>query len=179
MMHQRGSYQYLEKDKFQAVRLPYGNKRLNMDIFLPSERIGLKKFIDLITADNWNQWTADFSESEGEIALPRFRIEYEITLNEALKALGMKSAFDPLHADFGAMVQSTAKTYISSVKHKAFAEVNEEGTEAAAVTSTEIQVTSMPIARKPFQMIVNRPFFFVIRDNSTNAVLFAGAIVSP
>jgi serine protease inhibitor len=179
MMHQRGEYQYLEQDEFQAVRLPYGNKRLSMDIFLPSEKIGLQKFLDLVATDEWNQWAADFSESEGEIAIPRFRVEYEITLNDALKSLGMKSAFDPQHADFGAMVSSTAKTYISSVKHKAFAEVNEEGTEAAAVTSTEIRVTSMPIARKPFQMIVNRPFFFVIRDSSTNAVLFAGAIISP
>jgi serine protease inhibitor len=179
MMHQRGSYEYLEQDEFQAVRLPYGSKRLSMEIFLPSEKIGLKKFLDLVTTDNWNRWTADFSESDGEIALPRFRVEYEITLNDVLKALGMKTAFDPQRADFGAMVQSTAKTYISSVKHKAFAEVNEEGTEAAAVTSTEIRVTSMPIQRKPFQMIVNRPFFFVIRDQSTNAILFAGSIVSP
>jgi serine protease inhibitor len=179
MMHQRGSYQYLEQDEFQAIRLPYGNKRLSMDLFLPSEKIGLKKFLDLVTNENWNQWTSDFSESDGEIALPRFRVEYEITLNDALKALGMKTAFDPQHADFGAMVQTTAKTYISSVKHKAFAEVNEEGTEAAAVTSTEIRVTSMPIGRKPFQMIVNRPFFFVIRDQSTSAVLFAGSVVSP
>ena len=121
----------------------------------------------------------EFSESDGEIALPRFRVEYEISLNSALKALGMRAAFDPNQADFSAMVENSQRTYISSVKHKAFAEVNEQGTEAAAVTSTEVRAVSMPIPGKPFTMIVDRPFFFAIEDTSTHALLFVGWIVSP
>jgi serine protease inhibitor len=97
-------------------------------------------------------------------------------LNDALKSLGMRTPFDPQTANFGAMLRITANVYISTVKHKAFAEVNEEGTEAAAATSTEIRVVSM---QRPIEMIVNRPFFFAIRDNATGAVLFLGSINNP
>ena len=179
MMHQRGTYQYLETPEFQSIRLPYGNERLSMYVFLPSKTAGLQSLHGMLTAANWEKWMTQYSESEGEIVLPKFRIEYEATLNKMLIALGMRSAFDPQQADFSAMIRNSAKAYISSVKHKAFAEVNEQGTEAAAVTSTEIRVTSAVIPRKTFQMIVNRPFFFVIRDSASGALLFMGSVVAP
>jgi serine protease inhibitor len=179
MMRQRGTFQYLENNEFQAIRLPYGNRRLTMDVFLPSEKLSLSAFLNLAKSENWDQWNSQFSESDGEIVLPRFRVEYETSLNAALKSLGMKMAFDPDKADFSGMVQNGPRTYISSVKHKAFAEVNEEGTEAAAVTSTEVRAVSMPVPTKSFQMIVNRPFFFVIEDSATHSLLFVGWIVAP
>jgi len=95
-----------------------------------------------------------------------------------LKSLGMKAAFDPGLADFSGLVQNGPRAYISNVKHKAFAEVSEEGTEAAALTSTEVRVVSMAVPEKRFQMIVNRPFFFSIEDTSTHALLFVGWIAS-
>ncbi len=179
MMHQRGTYQYLETPEFQSILLPYGNKRLSMYVFLPAKTVGLQNLHGMLTDTNWEKWMTQYSESEGEIVLPKFRIEYEATLNKMLIALGMRSAFDPQQADFSAMIRSSAKAYISKVKHKAFAEVNEEGTEAAAVTSTEIRVVSAVIPKKTFQMIVNRPFFFVIHDSATGALLFMGSVVAP
>ncbi len=177
MMRQRGTYSYQEQPEFQAISLPYGNGRLSMNVFLPSTESSLKTFHNSLTASNWEQWMKQFQEMEGEIVLPRFRVEYEASLNSALKTLGMRSAFDAQQADFGGM--TSAKAFISDVKHKAFVEVNEEGTEAAAATSTEVRVVSMPIPTKTFRMVVNRPFFFAIRDNSTGLVLFVGSIVDP
>ena len=111
--------------------------------------------------------------------MPRFRVEYEIGLNEALKALGMGIAFDPARANFTGMVQTSENAFISRVKHKTFAEVNEEGTEASAATSVEMRVTSAMRPPKAFRMIVDHPFFFAIRDNKTGTVLFMGSIIDP
>ncbi|HEX8185290.1 MAG TPA: serpin family protein, partial [Blastocatellia bacterium] len=111
--------------------------------------------------------------------LPRFKVEYEVTLNDALKALGMEPAFDASRANFSGMAQAGQNVYISKVKHKTFVEVNEEGTEAAAVTSTEMRATSAMRPRDRFRMVVDHPFFCAIRDNTTGTVLFMGAILEP
>jgi serine protease inhibitor len=179
MMRQRGDYQYQEHPEFQSVTLPYGDGRLSMLVFLPAKSSNLNKFHQMLTQENWEKWMTQYEKSEGTIGLPRFRIEYESSLNDALKALGMRKAFDPAQADFGAMITGSQKAYLSQVKHKAFVEVNEEGTEAAAVTSGEIRVVSMPLPGKTFQMIVDRPFFFAIRDSSTGAILFMGSVSDP
>ena len=179
MMRQRGDYQYQEQAEFQSVSLPYGDGRLSMLVFLPSKDSNLKKFHQSLTDENWEKWMTQYEKSEGTIGLPRFRIEYEMNLNDSLKALGVRKAFDPGEADFDAMITGPQKAYVSQVKHKAFVEVNEEGTEAAAATSGEIRVVSMPLPEKTFQMIVDRPFFFAIRDSSTGAVLFMGSVSDP
>jgi serine protease inhibitor len=179
MMRRRGDFQYQEQPDFQSVSLPYGNGRLSMLVFLPSKDSTLKQFHESLTDTNWGRWMTQYKKSEGSVALPRFRIEYESSLNDALKALGMRKAFDPYQADFGSMITGSQRAYVSQVKHKAFVEVNEEGTEAAAATSGEIRVVSMPLPEKTFQMIVDRPFFFAIRDSSTGAVLFMGSVSDP
>ena len=106
--------------------------------------------------------------------MPRFKAEYEVEVNDALKALGMEVPFTA-RADFGNMVE--ASVFISKVIHKSFVEVNEEGTEAAAATSVEISKEGG--AQQPFRMVVDRPFFCAIRDNETGTLLFMGAIVDP
>ena len=126
-----------------------------------------------------DDWTTSFNQTEGAVKLPRFKVEYEVSLNDALKTLGMGVAFDEGRADFSGMIQSAERVYISRVKHKTFAEVNEEGTEAAAVTSTEMRATSAMRPRQPFQMVVDRPFFCAIRDDATGTVLFMGSIFDP
>src|SRR6185295_7871861 len=98
-----------------------------------------------------------------ELILPRFKVEYEVNLNDALKALGMSEAFDATRANFSGIAQE--RIYISEVKHKTFAEVNEEGTVAAAVTSVGIRVASVQPPQENFIMKVDRPFFVAIRDN--------------
>ncbi|HSE37652.1 MAG TPA: serpin family protein [Blastocatellia bacterium] len=179
LMHQTGKYRYYEGRGFQAVSLPYGSGRVSMYIFLPANNSTLAEFQKSLTTSNWDSWMSEFAETNGELAVPRFRVEYEIGLNEALRALGMGIAFDPDRADFSGIVKTSENVFISRVKHKTFAEVNEEGTEAAAATSVEMSVTSAMRPRKPFRMIVDHPFFCAIRDNTTGALLFIGSIIDP
>lgn len=179
MMHQSDKYRYYEAKDFQAVSLPYGAGQVSMYIFLPPKGTSLVEFQKSLTAANWELWMKEFAETKGDIALPRFKVEYEIALNDALKALGMGVAFDPDRANFTGMVQASENAFISRVKHKTFAEVNEEGTEAAAATSVEITVTSVMQPRKSFRMIVDHPFFCAIRDNKTGTMLFMGSITDP
>ncbi|MCD5383933.1 serpin family protein [candidate division WOR-3 bacterium] len=179
MMSQSGDYRYYRGDRFQAVRLPYGdNKRIGMYIFLPDKDSDIREFLQNLTAENWENWMAGFRMMEGNIVLPRFRLEYEINLNDALKALGMEIAFDMARADFTDMceIPHGLNVFINKVKHKTFIEVNEEGTEAAAVTCVGIGITAI---REKFSMIVDRPFFFGITDDETGTILFIGAIVEP
>ena len=183
MMSQSGLYRYLKGEDFQAVALPYGSGRINMFVFLPDKGTTLEAFERKITFENWEGWmnSIRYRFESGTVMLPRFKVEYETELNDVLKTLGMADAFDSSQADFSgiASTNAAARLYISDVKHKAFAEVNEEGTKAAAVTSVGVSVTSVQIPREPFVMKVDRPFFFVIRDDATGALLFMGSIVDP
>ncbi len=177
MMSQRGEYRYTENQQFQAVSLPYGKGRTSLYVFLPKPNSNLAEFQKTLTAENWQAWMKTFGQREGSIHLPRFKMEYETQLKKSLSALGMGIAFDPSKADFSNL--STTPTRIDEVKHKTFVEVNEEGTEAAAVTSVGIRATSVRIEVAPFSMTVDRPFFCAIRDNKTGEILFMGAIVDP
>ncbi|BAU13497.1 proteinase inhibitor I4 serpin [Leptolyngbya sp. NIES-3755] len=174
LMKRQGNYRYLETNQFQAISLPYGDERLSMYVFLPKSN--LATFQKSLTAQNWQTWMKQFSAREGQIQLPRFKMDYDVELKEALSALGMGIAFDNA-ADFSGLSKGTTK--IDQVKHKTFVEVNEEGTEAAAVTSVGIVATSIRVQEEPFRMIVDRPFFSAIRDNQTGEILFMGSIVNP
>jgi len=179
-MFQSRQYAYYEEKDFQAVALPYGKGRVNMYVFLPSEQSSLKQFEQKLTAENWATWMQGFRPRPGDLTLPRFKVEYEASLNKVLKSIGMGEAFDPERADFSALAELKGqKVYITKVKHKAVVEVNEEGTEAAAVTSVGVGVTSAQVPREKFTMKVDRPFFFAIRDNRTGVVLFMGSIADP
>ncbi len=175
MMSQSGKYRYYENEKFQSVSIPYGEDgKISFYLFLPKENSSLQTFYQNLNTQNWEKWMTQFQKREGFIRLPRFKTEYDITLNKTLSALGMGEAFTK-RANFSGMGNNLN---ISEVKHKTFVEVNEEGTEAAASTSVGITATSASIER-PFKMIVNRPFFYAIRDNKTGSLLFMGSIVEP
>jgi len=177
MMSQSGKYRYYENETFQAVSLPYGKERLSLYVFLPRKNTSLDAFQQQLAIDNWQQWMSQFKMRNGSIQLPRFKLEYDIQLNTALKSLGMEEAFDDSRANFSNMTSASVK--IDEVKHKTFVEVNEEGTEAAAATSVRATLTSARMPEAPFQMVVDRPFFCAIRDNQTGTVLFMGSIVEP
>jgi serine protease inhibitor len=177
MMSQSGKYEYLENEQFQAVSLPYGKERkVSFYIFLPKKNSNLKTFYQNLNTQNWQGWISKFQKREGSVQIPRFKMDYDVTLNDSLIALGMGEAFSN-RADFSAM-GSQKNLQISEVKHKTFLEVNEEGTEAAAATSVGVMLTSLPTI-EPFRMAVDRPFFCAIRDNQTGSVLFMGSIVEP
>lgn len=174
MMSQPGKYLYLKGENFQAVKLPYRKPQIGMYVFLPDPDSSLEEFLSGLNAQDWETWMSQFKEGGGDIVLPRFKLEYESKLNDALKALGMGIAFGG-SADFSAMSPGPG-LYIDRVKHKAVVDVNEEGTEAAAVTMV-VMAVSAPIFS--FDFVVDRPFFFVIRDENTGTVLFMGAVFKP
>ena len=172
MMVREGNYPFYYGGDFQAISLPYGDGKIGMYIFLPSRDSDLNTFLDSLNAESWENWISQFHEQKIWVQIPKFKLEYRVDLGDMLKALGMGVAFDKNQADFSRM--SSDDLYISRVDHKAVVEVNEEGTEAAAVTNVGIAATSAPP-----QFIADRPFFFAIRDNETKTVLFMGTVVDP
>jgi len=137
--------------------------------------------IDILQADlsaNIDGWLAGLDGQKVEVFLPRFKVETEFILNDQLIAMGMPDAFDEVKADFSGMSSGSKGLYISKVVHKAFVDVNEEGTEAAAATAVVMALKSMP----PLDMPVfraDRPFVFIIRDTRTGAILFIGRLSDP
>ncbi len=177
-MMRSGEYRYYDAPNFQAISLPYGSGRFSMEIFLPKPSSSLGALQKQLNLKNWQDWSNKFSRKSGSIQLPKFKMEYETTLKKVLQDLGMAIAFDRSQADFSNL--SEVKAFIGDVKHKTFIDVNEEGTEAAAVTSVEIRTTSArPDEEIPFKMVVDRPFFFTISDRQTGTIIFMGAIQNP
>lgn len=177
VMFSYDNFRYMENELFQAVSLPYGkNERVSMYLFLPSASADLERFMAELSSESWNSWIGSFRSMEGEVGLPRFSFEYEVSLKDALEALGMGIAFEEGAADFSGMRPTPPDLFINEVKHKTFVEVNEEGTEAAAVTSIEVGTTAMP---ETFYMLIDRPFFFAIADDMTGTVLFMGSVLEP
>jgi serine protease inhibitor len=186
LMGQDGEFEYLEKDGFQAIRLPYasgslnlpGNDRLAMVVLLPAQGTSLEQFLQSIDGNQWRGWMDSLRSERGRIELPRFKLEFKASLKQALVSLGMGPAFDPNLADFSGMTPVPA--WIGDVLQKTFVEVKETGTEAAAVTAVEMLGTAMETTPPPpFRMIVDRPFAFAITDRETGAILFLGAVVNP
>ena len=175
-MWQHVRFAYQNGDDFQAVRLPYAGRRLWMDVFLPATNSSLTKLLARFdSASGRDKLLAEFMQREGTLALPRFKLEYGVTLNDSLQVLGMKRAFHG--ADFSAM--SDEPLEVSAVKQKSYVEVNEEGTEAAAVTTGIMHTTAILQPQRPFEMIVDRPFYFVIQDFRTQSILFMGIVNDP
>lgn len=169
---------YFETKNFQAVSLPYGDEEVSMNIFLPKENKSLAHFLDELSENNWEKWQTSFKKKEGKVIFPKFELEYETELNDALKMLGMNDAFSKEDANFADMIHEEEQIYLDLLKQKTYIDIHEEGTEAAAVTSAEIRLTSAPVDA-PFYLEVNRPFLFTITDDETNIILFMGAIQLP
>ncbi len=177
-MSQQHKFNYQETYGFQAVELPYAGNRLQMILFLPGTNSSPEKLLATFKGTNWNQeilWR--FASREGKVEFPKFKLNYDVLLNDPLKAMGMQQAFMEGSANFSLMTDEPL--FISRVMQKSYVDVNEEGTEAAAVT-TVIAVTSIVMhPLPPFEMIVNRPFVFMIADRVTGVILFAGIVNDP
>ena len=175
MMHiPENDFPYFQTELFQAVDLPYGDSIFSMSIFLPKDGHELGEVVEALNAQTYDEWISSFTPSTVELHLPKFELEYDAKLKRTLSDLGMSLAFTG-SADFSKMVDGGG-LYIDEVIHKAFLEVNEEGTEAAAVTIVVIVETSVPLIPN---VNINKPFLFVIRDNQTNSILFMGKVMDP
>lgn len=146
-----------------------------MLLFLPGENKSIDDIVSILTAENWESWMENYTEQETVIKLPKFKFEFEDSLNAPLINMGMGIAFTPGGADFS-KINPYNYLFISMVKQKAFIDVNEKGTEAAAATAVEISFTSMP-DKKYF--IANKPFLFAIKEKKTKAILFIGIVKMP
>lgn len=181
MMTRTGSYGYLDGDGFSAVRLPYRGGRFAMYVLLPDASSGVAALRQRLTPQAWTEWMGGFGQREVRVVMPRYRVNVESQLKAPLSALGMADAFSQVQANFGAMLPVASvpgqNVYVSEAKQKVFIEVNEEGTEAAAVTGIEMRATSMPAP--PVAFVVDRPFLLAIRDDQTGALLFIGQVNDP
>ena len=160
-------------EEVQAVELPYGDGSWSMYLFLPPQGAGLNDWCRDELTPKWGKLREQFTPvPELKLYLPQFKLESSYELSEQLKQLGMPTAFSP-SADFSKL--GPGSLAISQVLHKTFIDVNEDGTEAAAVTAVIITRTSMPMNEIRF----NRPFVFVIAEKSTGTVIFAGKLMKP
>ncbi|MBR9990393.1 MAG: serpin family protein [Gemmatimonadetes bacterium] len=174
MMAREGGFDYYANADAEVAELRYGRGAFVMNIVLPREGRTADELIATLDEARWNSWIGGLTPSEMHLTMPKFRLEYETTMNNALIALGMESAFGAPDTDFTGLSPHGRDLYISDVKQKTFINVDEVGTEAAAVTSVEVRVTSMPPT-----MMVNRPFLVVIRERFGGAILFIGKIGDP
>jgi len=181
LMHQTGSYDYLQGTllgiPFQAVRLGYGAGRLNMLIVLPDAGTPLSSFVAGITAEELSGWNAQFQNTSGSIALPRFTSSYGASLPAALTSLGMGIAFcSSSEADFSG-IASNPPPCIADVEHKTVIEVDESGTVASGATTVTVGTTA--VVEPQFTMTMDRPFFYAIQDDKTGELLFVGLLMDP
>lgn len=176
MMHQRGEYRYCEGKDYQALDLPYLGEQLSLLVVLPLKSDGLTTLErQWATGKMQTQVAESLAEEEVIVSLPRFRFQTEYRLKDVLCGLGAAVAFGD-SADFTGISAQPLK--ISEVIHKAFIEVDEAGTEAAAATGVAMAKCSAPI-HEPKSFVADHPFLFFIRDRQTNAVLFAGRVMDP
>jgi len=173
MMYQKDKFKYMKADSFSAIELPYNDEELSMLIFLPNEIEGLAALEEECTPRNLKAWTEQMYETEIEVFLPKFDMACEFRLKKVLEQMGIKKLFS--EADLTGMANDE-ELYVSAVVHKAFVEVSEEGTEAAAATAVVVAKRAM-IKRNVFR--ADHPFLFLIRDNKTGSILFIGRLVEP
>lgn len=177
LMRQQGAFRHLDGGSFQALELPYDANQQSMIVFLPKRADGLTELEKTLTAARVTDWMAQLTVREVDVTLPRFKVTAEFQLKDALTDLGMPLAFSPGKADFSGIATGEPLA-LSAVIHKAYVDVNEKGTEAAAATAAMLATSARaPEPRPVFR--ADHPFFFVIRDNGTGSLLFAGRLVDP
>lgn len=178
MMSKLEKLEYASNNLFKAIKMPYGNGQYNMVVFLPADANNSQDVIDELSGSKWKNWMDEFEITDRvDITMPRFKFAFEAGLNDILKKMGMQKAFMAETADFSKITDEDL--YISSVKHKSFIDVNETGTEAAAVTSVTFSTTSAGNEPQTVPFFVNKPFVFAITENDTDAILFIGEVQNP
>ncbi|XP_077592343.1 serpin peptidase inhibitor, clade B (ovalbumin), member 1, like 3 isoform X1 [Stigmatopora nigra] len=183
MMHMKDKFPltFIPEANCQILEMPYKGKDLSMLIFLPNDiedgSSGLAKIEENLTHDNFVEWTRPdmMDEIEVQVGLPKFKLEENYDMKNVLVAMGMEDAFDMSKSDFSGMSPAN-DLVLSKVIHKAFVEVNEEGTEAAAATAA-IMMLRCALVTPTF--IADHPFLFFIRHNPSKSILFAGRYCSP
>lgn len=174
LMSREGKMAYAETNTFQAVDLAYGDSSFTMTVILPKTGNSVETVAASLTADSWQSLTSSFATRLVGFSMPKITFSWKRELKDDMKALGMRAAFVPDGADFTRMSTSHGRNlYISLLKHDTFVAIDEVGTEAAAVTTVGVSVTSAPVVTP---MRVDRPYIFVIRERLSGTILFMGKI---
>ena len=178
LMHQTETFRYGQTDQLQILELPYKGEQLSMVVLLPKGRNDLGRLEKNLKPENLKNWLKKLRKRKVEVYLPKFKLTSKFSLSNILEKMGMPFAFDKPAgtADFSGM-DGRRELFISAVLHKAFVEVNEEGTEAAAATAVVMSLRSMPTPPPVFR--ADHPFVFIIRDNPTGSILFMGRLANP
>lgn len=177
MMKIKEKFAYSEQSGYKALKMPYGRGKFQMVILLPDQGTTPTAIATQLDRTKWEVLTASLNTPvEIDVWFPKFQYTWEIGLNQLLSSMGMAVAFSANDADFS-KINADYKLYISKVKQKTFIKVDEEGTEAAAVTSVGITMTAMPA--NPLEFHVNRPFLYAITEEDTGAILFIGKVENP
>lgn len=180
-MHGFREVEYFNDQYMEMVQLPYTDDRFNMYLIQPAKNIDLPSFVSQISVEHWESWMPRLTKREGQLAFPKFCMEFGVSLVSWLSQIGIKELFTP-QADLWNILapeqQKPPFLCVSDIMHKAFIDVNELGTEAAAATCvTAYGSAHMP--KPPFEMTVDRPFLFVMADKLTRVIMFAGAVYDP
>ncbi|MCX6325409.1 MAG: serpin family protein [Bacteroidia bacterium] len=174
MMKQTADFKIFTGDKFVLAEFPYGQGNFVMDVILPDDYNEVNGIIPLLNDNNFKGWINQMGERKTDLTFPRFKYGYKKQLKDVLTNMGMGIAFTG-NADFSNI--SDIDLLINDVTHQAFIETNEEGTEAAAATIVDVGLTSMPL--NPFALNVDHSFLYIIRETTTNSILFMGRVVDP
>ncbi len=178
MMRNTAKYDYANAGDVETIRLPYADGSYAMYVVLPKDRDAMRAFVRGLTPESFAALRESLQMGHGTIELPRFTIGYDAKLNGMLAKLGMGVAFGS-DADFDGIHPGPPRLQISDVRHASFLKVDEAGTEAAAVTSVGVRAMLARAEPPPFHMVVDRPFFLAIRDETSGQVLFTGTIEDP
>jgi len=177
MMQQKDRFGYAETPKCQILEIPYAGDAVSMLVLLPRAVDGLSRLESDLTRDNLSAWRQSLNRREVRLLLPRFKMTARFRLDAALKALGMTDAFDEARADFSGMDGGAGRLFIGAVLHKAYVDVNGQGTEAAAATGVVVGLTAM--AEPPPEFRADHPFVFMILERETGTILFLGRVTDP
>ncbi|MBN2317162.1 MAG: serpin family protein [Sedimentisphaerales bacterium] len=177
MMNQTTKFNYMETDTLQGLELPYVDDELSMIVLLPKEHDGLGELEQSLTLEKLSEWQSKLRKREVIVSIPKFKLTSQFSLASILKAMGMTDAFSG-SANFSGM-NGKRNLAISAVIHKAYVDVNEEGTEAAAATAVTMRLTSMGPGSQPPVFRADHPFLFLIRDNQSGSILFIGRLMNP
>jgi serpin B len=175
LMHEKLRAGFSQQQGFAVLDLPYERQEMSMIVILPNDAAGLPAVEKQLSETNLKKWTGKLGTHEVDVTLPRFKITAQFMLNDTLQEMGMRDAFVFGKADFSGMA-TREKLFISAVVHKAFVDVNEKGTEAAAATGVGVGTLSLP---PPATFRADHPFLFLIRDNVTGSILFMGRLADP
>ena len=158
------------------IKMDYENEKASMFIIMPKENVDIDKFISNFTKEKFDSYCSDSKKIKADVTMPKFKIESRFEMKEILMGMGIKTAFTK-NADFSKM-NGRSNLLIDQVIHKSFIEVTESGTEAAAATAVIVREKTA-VAKQNEKITINRPFIFVIKENTNNAILFVGKYVKP